>query len=54
MTARLRSVHLLAGMLAAVSACLVRSRPAFFDGTVTKPTVRLASLEPAHHLVGAA
>ena len=41
-------------MLLAVSIFLHCSRPAIWEGTVTLPTVRLAGLEPADHLVGAA
>ena len=48
------SICLLLGMLRAVATCFDRSRPAFWERAVTIPTVRLAGLEPADHLVGAA
>ena len=41
-------------MLDAVATCLACSRPAFWERAVAKPTVRLAGLEPADHLVAAA
>ena len=41
-------------MLFAVAIFLDCSRPAIWEGTVTLPTVRLAGLEPADHLVDAA
>ena len=40
-------------MLDTVAACFKSSRPAFWECTVTKPTVRSAGLEPADHLVAA-
>ena len=47
-------VYLLVGMLGAVAASLVCSRPAIWECAVTKSTVRLAGLEPADHRVGTA
>ena len=46
---------LLAGMLVTVAAFLICRRPAFFECTVTIPTVRMAGHDlGADHLVGAA
>ena len=50
----LYSIYLLLGMLLAVAACFACRRPAFWECAVTIPTVRLAGLEPADHLVAAA
>ena len=41
-------------MLGTVATCFACRRPAFWECAVTKPTVRLAGLEPADHLVAAA
>ena len=48
------STDLFLGMLDTVATKLLCSCPAFCEGAVTLPTVRLAGLEPADHLVGAA
>ena len=41
-------------MLGTAATCLACRRPAFWEGAVTKPTVRTAGFERAHHHVGAA